>query len=200
MSVRNGLCCALGLGLMVMVACAAGCGTVREYDYFSEVKGGGATTNQEMDIAKLMQQMRVANLRLVDSLTYMNAQGVMDNSVRMYELARSLERTQPAVALQSPDDAGKYKKIADELADIIVEVGRAAQANRFDYADANYTQAFPLCNRCHLQFRVVLEPKPLGISELEPSEPMTPATPKTEETPSATEPAPEAPKLEAAPQ
>ncbi|GEM_PF-5685774 len=193
MSVRNGLGCALGLVLMVV--CAAGCGTVQEWDYFQDVKGDGASTGQETDVPRLMQQMRVTNIRLMDSLIYMDAPAVVDNSVRMYEFARSLAQTQPALALQSPDDSAKYKRIADELADVIVEVGRAAQANRLDRADMVYAQAFPLCNHCHQQFRVKVEPKPLNLPEIE-----TKTAPKTETAPSTPQTTSEVPKLEAAPQ
>ena len=185
MSVRNGLFCVLGLAAGAFLVCSAGCESVRDTNYFSEVKGGGGSTAEITKVPEIMQQMRVANLKLVDSLMYMNAQGIMSNSVQMYELAKALEQTQPAVALQSPDDLAKYRKLANDLADVIVEVGRAANANRLDIADATYAQAFPMCNRCHAQFRVTMPAKPLAIPELEKQAAPTPTaeTPAPESAP-----------------
>ena len=194
MSVRNGLYCVLGLALGVLVSGSTGCG---EYNYFSEVQGSGSSTGGKTDVAQMMQQMRVANLKLVDSLTYMNADGAQTYSVQMYELAKALEKTQPAVALQSPDDVAKYRKIADDLAEIIVQVGAAARDKRMDVADWNYTQAFPLCNRCHAQFRVAMTQKPLSIPEIEAPAPAPEAAPAAPSP--APEAAPEIPKAEPAP-
>ena len=167
MSVRNALFLVLGLAAGALLVCPAGCESVRDTNYFSEVKGGGGSTAEKTNVPEIMQQMRVANLQLVNNLMYMNAQGIMSNSVQMYELAKALEQTQPAVALQSPDDMSKYRKLADDLANVIVEVGRAANANRLEIADTTYAQAFPMCNNCHRQFRVTLPAKPLAIPELE---------------------------------
>ena len=176
MSVLNGLWCTLGVAVLALVVVAIGCEAVDEYNYYAGVKESGLSTGQVTDVPGIMQQMRTANLKLVDSLIYMNGEGIMANSVQMYELARALKQTQPAVALQAPDDVAKYKKLADDLAEIIVQVGSSARDNRSDMADWYYAQAFPLCNRCHVQFRNVATPQPLAIPEIEQPAPAAPAT------------------------
>jgi hypothetical protein len=200
MSVRNGLYWAMGLALLVVLTGATGCETAKEYNYYSEVKGAGPSTGQVTDVPQIMQQMREANLRLVDSLTQMNAQGSMSSSVQMYELSRALVKTQPAVALKSPDDVGKYRKLADDLAEIIVQVGSAARDNRTDLADWNYAQAFPLCNRCHMQFRVTKTPKSDIPAIEQPTTPESTPAPAGEVVPPLTAPAPAPGTGEVAPQ
>ena len=194
MRVRNGLYGVLGLALVVCLSASAGCETAKEYNYYSEVKGAGASTAEQTPVPEIMKQMRLANLRLVDSLTYMNLQAVQANAVQMYELAKVLTKTQPAVALQSPEDVGKYRKLADDLAETMLQVGAAARDNRPEVADWTYSQAFPLCNQCHMQFRAATPTKmsPLPpVIETPPSAPTTPPTGGTgTETPTA--PAPEA--------
>lgn len=168
MSVRNGLFCMVSVVLVVGLAVSIGCEAMKEYDYYADVKESGLSTGQATDIPNIMQQMRTANLKLVDSLIYMHAQNVMSNSVQMFELSKALKQSQPAVALQAPDDAGKFKKLADDLSEIIVQVGAAANAGRMELADWHYAQAFPICNRCHSQFRQTAAPKSLTIPEIEP--------------------------------
>jgi len=167
MSVRNGLRCTLGVAVLMLVVVAIGCEAVDDYNYYADVNESGLSTGQTTDVPALMQQMRTANLKLVDSLTYMNSDGIMTNSIQMYELARALKQAQPAVAIQGPDDVGKFKKLADDLGEIIVQVGSSARDNRIDMADWYYAQAFPLCNRCHVSFRNVATPQPLTIPEIE---------------------------------
>jgi len=201
MNIRNGLWFALSLGLVVWLTGASGCGVAEEYNYFSEVTGGGPSTGESTDVPKIMREMRTANLYLVDSLTTMNKDGAQRYSVQMYEMSKALGRTQPAVALQSPDDVAKYKKIADDLAEIIVQVGVASRDDHQEQADLIYAQAFPLCNRCHLQFRAALKAKPIEIPDIEkvnptPSTGETPSTtplPATPETPAPATPTPETP-------
>ncbi len=183
MSVRNGLWCTLGMAVLALVAVTLGCKAMHEYDYYDNVQKSGLSTGQPTDAPRIMQQMRTANLKLVDSLIYMNGEGIMANSVQMYELARALKKTQPAVAMQAPDDVAKFKKLADDLAEIIVQVGSSARDNRMDLADWYYAQAFPLCNRCHVQFRNVTTPQPLTIPEIEKPAPTAPATEGTAPTP-----------------
>ena len=168
MSVRNGLFCMASVVLVVGFAFSIGCEAMKEYDYYADTKESGLSTGQTTDLPNIMQQMRTANLKLVDSLIYMHAQNIMSNSVQMFELAKALKQSQPAVALQAPDDADKFRKLADDLSEIIVQVGAAANAGRMELADWHYTQAFPICNRCHSQFRQTAAPKLLTIPEIKP--------------------------------
>ncbi len=168
MSVRNGLFCTVSVALVVGLVVSIGCEAIKERDYYADVKESGLSTAQITDLPNIMQQMRTANLKLVDSLIYMHAQNVMSNSVQMFELAKAVRQSQPAVALQAPDDVGKFKKLADDLSETIVQVGAAANAGRMELADWHYAQAFPICNRCHSQFRQTTAPKPLTIPEIEP--------------------------------
>ena len=115
MNCRNVLWCTVSLTVLALVVVSIGCGAVDEYNYYADVKETGLSTGQVTNVPEIMQQMRSANLKLVDSLIYMHGQNIMNNSVQMYELARALKQAQPAVAMQSPDDVGKFKKLADDL-------------------------------------------------------------------------------------
>ena len=168
MSVRTGLFCTLMVTLAGLLVLGIGCGAMKDWDYFADVKGSGLSTGQTTDVPSIMQQMRQANLKLVDSLIYQHAQNARGNAMRMYELALALQQAQPAVAIQSSDDAAKFKKLADDLAQIIVEVGAAAQDNRMDVADWHYAQAFPSCNPLTIP-EVEQQPEPATGAE-------TPAT------------------------
>ena len=186
MRVHKALSYAVSVALVGLLAVAVGCEVVREYDYYDGVKESGLTTGEKTDLPDIMAQMRTANLHLVDSLIYMHSENVMRNSVQIYELARAMKQSQPAVALQSPNDVAEFKKLADDLSEIIVQVGAAARDNRMELADWHYTQAFPTCNRCHVKFRGVTAPKPVTIPEIErPIEPVP--EPGTTEEPAAPE-------------
>ncbi len=168
MSVRNGLFCTVSVALVVGLAVSIGCEAMKEYDYYADVKESGLSTAQPTNMPNIMQQMRGANIKLVDSLIYMHPQNVMSSSVQMFDLAKAVRQSQPAVALQGPGDVDTFRKLADDLAESIVQVGAAANAGRMELADLQYAQAFPICNRCHSQFRQITAPKPLTIPEIPP--------------------------------
>ena len=148
-----------------------GCGTgPLEQPY--AIQSGAEPVNfgigEKTDLPDLMKRMRFAQLNLSDRLTSGNSEDIVRAAVQVSLVAGEAGKYQPAIALESDDEAATFKRLAHEVQDMAVEVAKAADGGRLGAADQFYVRLYLACNECHRLFRgAVGSSESMEIPELE---------------------------------
>ena len=152
-----------------------GCGTgplEQPYAIQSGAEPVSFAIGEQTDLPDLMKRMRFAQLNLSDRLTSGNSEDIVRAAVQVSLVAGEVGKYQPAIALESDDEAASFKRLANEVQDMAVEVAKAADGGRLGAADQFYVRLYLACNECHRLFRGAVGPsEPMEIPELETPKP-----------------------------
>jgi len=160
-----------------------GCGTgplEQPYAIESGAEPVNFSIGGKTDLPDLMKRMRFAQLNLADRLTAGNSQDIVRAAVQVSLIAGEVGKYQPAIALESDDEAATFKRLASEVQDMAVEVAKAADGGQMGAADQYYVRLYLACNECHRLFRGAVGPsEPMEIPELETPTPPAEVPPET---------------------